>query len=116
MASFQTHTTMNLVHDDRVKAAHHNLLDRFYAFADGQKQHRKILFFIALLVQGIFFLPLPVILSFYYDAPSTLIFITMACFFTNIIAFMGGAGIRAVLLLSVVSIAIQLLTALIVII
>ncbi len=116
MASFHHHTTLNLVHDDRITAAHHNLLDRFNTFADGQKQHKTILFFLALAVQGIFFLPLPAILSFYYDAPGTIIFITMACFFTNIIAFMGGAGIRTVLLLSIISIAIQLLTALIVII
>ena len=116
MASFQTHTTMNLAHDVRVQEAHHSLLDRFNAFADGQKQHKTILFFIALAVQGIFFLPLPAVLSFYYDAPSAILFITMGCFFTNIIAFMGGAGIRTVLLLSVFSIAIQLLTALIIII
>ncbi len=116
MATFHTHTTANLVTNDHVTLNHPNLYERFCVFADGQKKHRTALFFLAMVIQGIFFLPLPALLSFYYDAPSAILFITMACFFTNIIAFMGGAGIRTVILLSIFSIAIQLLTALIVII
>jgi hypothetical protein len=84
------------------------LWDKFTAFADGQRERKVIWFFLALTIQGIFFLPMPAALMYYYNASLTVLLITMFCFFTNIIAYMGGAGIRTVLLLSVMSILIQL--------
>jgi hypothetical protein len=83
------------------------LWDKFIAFADRQQERKVMWFFLALTIQGIFFLPMPAVLMYYYNASITVLLITMSCFFTNIIAFMGGAGIRTVLLLSVLSILIQ---------
>ncbi|MBS1524430.1 MAG: hypothetical protein JST19_02210 [Bacteroidetes bacterium] len=91
--------------------AHTTLLDKFNAFADAQKEKKAFWFFAALTVQGIFFLPLPVFLVYYFNASITIVLITMVCFFTSIIAYMGGAGIRSVVLLSIASILIQVLTA-----
>jgi len=87
--------------------SHHGLWNKFTAFADRQQERKVIWFFLALTVQGIFFLPMPAALMYYYNASVVVLLITMFCFFTNIIAYMGGAGIRAVLLLSVISILVQ---------
>lgn len=88
-----------------------SLFDRFNAFADKRKEQKAFWFFIALTVQGIFFLPLPVFLIYYYNASIAVVLVTMTCFFTSIIAYMGGAGIRSVIFLSMASILIQVLTA-----
>jgi hypothetical protein len=95
-------TTRASKHED-----HNGLWDKFAAFADRQRERKVIWFFLALTVQGIFFLPMPAALMYYYNSSVIVLFITMFCFFTNIIAYMGGAGIRTVLLLSVLSILIQ---------
>lgn len=85
------------------------LLDKFNAFADSQHERKTMWYFLALVLQGIFFLPLPAFLMYYYNAPIIVLLITLTCFFTSIIACMGGAGIRSVLLLSAASILIQVL-------
>jgi len=95
---------------------HTNLLNKFFAFADSQAEKKTMWFFLTLIVQGVFFLPLPAFLVYYYNAPIIVLMVTMTCFFTTIIACMGGAGIRAVLLFSAASIFIQLLMAFFVII
>ena len=95
---------------------HRGLINKFLAFADSQTERKTIWFFLALIVQGIFFLPLPAFLMYYYDAPLVVIIVTMTCFFTTIISYMGGAGIRSVLILSAASIIIQVLMAIVVII
>jgi len=46
---------------------------------------------------------------YYYNAPIIVLLITLTCFFTSIIACMGGAGIRSVLFLSAASIFIQVI-------
>jgi hypothetical protein len=84
-----------------------SLWERFTLFANRQQDRKVIWFFLALTVQGIFFLPMPAALMYYYNASIVVLLITMFCFFTNIIAYMGGAGIRTVLLLSLLSILIQ---------
>lgn len=95
-------------------AAHTNnprfsLWNKFTAFADSQHERKTMWYFLALVVQGIFFLPLPAFLMYYYNAPIIVLLITLTCFFTSIIACMGGAGIRSVLLLSAASILIQVI-------
>jgi len=72
-----------------------NLRTKFNTFADGQLSNRTLWYFINLIVHGVFILPLPAVLLYYFDAPIAVLAITMTCFFTNIIANMGGAGIRA---------------------
>jgi hypothetical protein len=90
-----------------------NLVARFNHFADSQKQSHTLWFFLVLMVHGVLFLPLPAVLSYYYDAPVAVLAVTMTCFFTNLIANMGGAGIRATLLFFGGSILLHVLMALI---
>jgi len=90
-----------------------NLRTKFSQFADGQKENRTLWFFINLVVHGVLFLPLPAVLMYYFDAPGAVLAITMCCFFTNLIANMGGAGIRSTMLLFFASITIHLLMILI---
>ena len=89
------------------------LLTRFNTFADSQKQNHTLWFFMVLMVHGVFLLPLPAVLSYYFDAPVGVLAVTMVCFFTNLIATMGGAGIRATLLFFGGSILLHVLMALI---
>jgi hypothetical protein len=90
-----------------------NLVVRFNHFADSQKQSHTLWFFMVLMVHGVLLLPLPAVLLYYYNAPIGVLAITMACFFTNLIANMGGAGIRATLLFFGGSILLHVLMALI---
>jgi hypothetical protein len=89
------------------------LIARFNNFADSQKQNHTLWFFMVLMVHGVFFLPLPAVLSYYFDAPVGVLAITMVCFFTNLIANMGGAGIRATLFFFGGSILLHILMALV---
>jgi hypothetical protein len=107
MSTLKTGIHANWSAAARGHESHPGLWEKFTAFADRQQERKVIWFFLALTVQGIFFLPMPAVLMYYYNAPIVVLLITMFCFFTNIIAYMGGAGIRTVLLLSVASILIQ---------
>ena len=109
MATIKTNvpaTWTTTVHEND---AHVSLLDKFNDFADSQTERKTMWYFLALVVQGVFFLPLPAFLMYYYDAPIIVLLITLTCFFTSIIACMGGAGIRSVLMLSAASILIQVI-------
>jgi len=78
-------------------------LAKFNHFADSQAQNRTLWFFVNLVVHGVFILPLPVVLIYYFNAPVVIILATMTCFFMNIIANMGGAGIRTTIGLFAIS-------------
>jgi hypothetical protein len=90
-----------------------NLWAKFTHFADSQKSNHTLWFFVVLVVHGVFFLPLPAVLMYYFEAPIVVLAITMICFFTNLIATMGGAGIRTALFVFAASIALHILMALI---
>lgn len=77
-------------------------------FADRQAKYRTAWFLVSLVLQGVFFLPLPAALTFYYGAPFYIIAITLVLFFANIIAGMGGSGIRTMLALFALSIIVHL--------
>jgi hypothetical protein len=94
---------------------HTSFREKLTNFADGQESNHTLWFFITLLVHGVFFLPLPAVLMYYFDAPAAVLAITMICFFTNLIANMGGAGIRATLAFFFASVAIHVLMAVLVI-
>ncbi|WP_295769150.1 hypothetical protein [uncultured Mucilaginibacter sp.] len=89
------------------------LWTRFTAFADAQKGKQVQWFFIILMVHGVFFLPLPATLMYYFDAPVIVLAVTMVSFFANLIATMGGAGIRTALLFFAASVTIHILMALV---
>ena len=116
MATIKTSVPANWAYQAHTTKIHISLLDKFGAFAESQKERKTMWFFLALIVQGVFFLPLPAFLMYYYDASIIVLFITLACFFTTIIAYMGGAGIKTALLLSAISILIQVLMSVVVVI
>lgn len=116
MATLKTSMPANWAHSHSTET-NISLWQKFTAFADSQQERKTMWFFLALVVQGIFFLPLPVFLVYYYDAPALpVLLVTMTCFFSTIIAYMGGASIRAVLLMSAISILIQVIMSVVVII
>ncbi len=83
--------------------------NKLVAFTDSQGRVKTQWFMISLIVQGVFFLPLPAALSFYYGAPASMLFITLGLFFANVISGMGGAGIRVTMGLLATSILVHLL-------
>ena len=109
MATLKTHVPATWTTAAHINNTHISLWDKFTAFADSQHERKAMWYFLALIVQGVFFLPLPAFLMYYYNAPIIVLLITLTCFFTSIIACMGGAGIRSVLLLSAASIFIQVI-------
>ena len=76
---------------------------------ESQSGNKTFWFLLSMVFQGVFFLPLPALLIYYFNAPILILIITLGLFFANVIAGMGGAGIKTLLRLFVVSIAIQLL-------
>ncbi|QHS55290.1 hypothetical protein GWR56_06955 [Mucilaginibacter sp. 14171R-50] len=90
-----------------------NLLGKWNVFMESQSDRIMLWFLISLLFQGVLILPVPAILIYYTNAPVGVLAITLALFFANIIAGMGGAGIKALLWIFAVSIATHLLMILI---
>jgi hypothetical protein len=74
-----------------------NLLNTIVTWADTQTPNRTLWFMVSLIAQGVLFLPVPAVLLYYFHAPIAILAITLGLFFSNIIAGMGGAGIRAML-------------------
>ncbi|MFD0764359.1 hypothetical protein ACFQZI_05815 [Mucilaginibacter lutimaris] len=73
------------------------LLNKITALADKQAPNRTLWFMVSLIAQGVLFLPVPAVLLFYFHAPLAVLAVTLGLFFSNIIAGMGGAGIRVML-------------------
>ena len=73
------------------------LLAQITAWADKQAPNRTLWFMVSLIAQGVLFLPVPAVLLYYFHAPLAVLAVTLGLFFSNIIAGMGGAGIRAML-------------------
>jgi len=88
---------------------HRSTWSQWLAFADTQAKNQTIWFLFSLILQGVFFLPIPAALMFYYNAPVIVLIITMILFFANIIAGMGGSGIRVTLTFFVISVVVNLL-------
>jgi len=86
-----------------------NLWNKWLDIADTQAKNQTFWFVFSLILQGVFFLPVPALLIFYYNAPIIVLVITMALFFGNVIAGMGGSGIRMLLSLFAASVVIHLL-------
>ena len=80
-----------------------SLLDKWTFFEDTQVKNITLWYLVSMIVQGVFFLPIPALLIYNFHAPVVILFVTLGLFFANIIAGMGGLGIRAILSLFVVS-------------
>lgn len=74
------------------------------AFINSQKKNETAWFLISMMIQGIFFLPIPAILVFGFNAPAYILIFTLGLFFANIIAGMSNAGTRAIIYLFAASI------------
>ncbi|MES2265136.1 MAG: hypothetical protein V4520_00155 [Bacteroidota bacterium] len=92
---------------------HPTLLGKWNTFMNNQAERITLWFLVSLVFQGVFFLPIPAVLIYYAGAPVAVLAITLTLFFANIIAGMGGAGIKTLLWLFASSIAIHLLMILI---
>jgi hypothetical protein len=95
--------------NDVTAQKHENAWTKFTTFADGQTKHRTIWFLVSLMTQGVLLLPVPAVLMYYYNAPIIVLVLTMTLFFANVIAGMGGSGIRAMILLFALSVVMNLL-------
>ena len=73
------------------------LWSKWLAFADTQAPNKTLWFLVSLMLQGVLFLPIPAVLMYYFDAPLAVLAVTMVLFFGNVIAGMGGSGIRTLL-------------------
>lgn len=73
------------------------VLSKLMNWADAQAPNKTVWFIVSLIAQGVLFLPIPAVLMYYFDAPLFVLAITMILFFANIIAGMGGAGIRVLI-------------------
>jgi hypothetical protein len=86
-----------------------SLLTKWNLFMESQADRKTLWFLVSLVFQGVFLLPVPAALIFYCDAPVLILAVTLGLFFANIIAGMGGAGIKTLLWLFAASIVIHLL-------
>jgi len=85
--------------NEKIQKPSVSIWKKWLAFADGQAKNKTFWFLFSLVFQGVFFLPLPAALTFYYNAPVYTLVITLILFFANVIAGMGGSGIRTMLTL-----------------
>ncbi|MCO5948484.1 hypothetical protein [Mucilaginibacter flavidus] len=90
-----------------------NIVNKWAVFIQSQSENKTFWFLLSLVFQGVFFLPLPALLIYYFNAPTLIVVVTLTLFFANIIAGMGGAGIKTLLKLFAASIVIQVLMAII---
>jgi len=79
---------------------------KWLSMLDSQESNKTLWYVFSLIAQGVLFLPLPTLLIYYFHAPIFILPVTLCLYFANIIAGMGGAGIR--LLLSVFSMSVLL--------
>jgi hypothetical protein len=85
-----------------------NTWNKCLAVIDNQVSNITMWYIVSMIAQGILFLPVPAALIFYFNAPLFILPITLVLFFGNIIAGMGGAGIRVILALFISSVIIHL--------
>jgi hypothetical protein len=85
-----------------------SIYNKFLAFADSQKKSKTLWYMVSMIAQGVFFLPIPAVLIYYFNAPIIVLAITLILFFANIIAGMGGSNVRTLISLFVVSVSMHL--------
>lgn len=108
MATTTINTGLNWAHEPATHTHKTPLYNKFIAFADSQAEHKTLWFLLSMIVQGVFFLPVPAVLIYFYNAPITVLIITLSAFFANIILGMGGASVRTLLLIFAASALIHL--------
>jgi hypothetical protein len=86
-----------------------NIYDKWIAFADGQAKNKTLWYMVSMITQGVLFLPVPAVLIYYFNAPIIVLAVTLTLFFANIIAGMGGEGIRTLTSLFAISVIVHIL-------
>jgi hypothetical protein len=90
--------------DKPLTTQHTTIWNKVIAMADSQAKYRTFWFIISLIVQGVLFLPVPAVLLYYYQAPLACLGVTLSLFFANMILGMGGASVRVLLFVFILSI------------
>jgi len=108
MSTFKLNAPANWS-NERAELNSESTYNKFTVFALSQAKYRTAWFLVSLVAQSVLFLPVPAVLIYYYDAPVLVLAVTMALFFANVIAGMGGAGIKSMIMLFALSIVVQLL-------
>ncbi|MDP9048311.1 MAG: hypothetical protein M3N14_09255 [Bacteroidota bacterium] len=85
-----------------------NIYSKWLAFTDSQAESKTLWYVVSVIVQGVLFLPIPAVLMYYFNAPGIVLAVTMVLFFANIIAGMGGSGIRVLISLFALSVFVHL--------
>jgi hypothetical protein len=81
--------------------------NKLIAFINSQQKNETAWFLVSMIVQGIFFLPIPAVLVFSFNAPAYILIFTLGLFFANIIAGMSSAGAKAIIYLFAASIVVH---------
>jgi hypothetical protein len=81
----------------QTRTDNNSIWHKWLELTESQKKNRTFWFLLSLVFQGVFFLPIPAALTFYFHAPSYIIAVTLVLFFANVIAGMGGNSIRTLL-------------------
>jgi len=85
-----------------------NIWSKWLSMLDNQESSKTLWYIVSMTAQGVLFLPIPAAMIYYFNAPLFLLPVTLVLFFGNIIAGMGGAGIRVILYLFLISVIIHL--------
>lgn len=85
------------------------IIKKYNAFADSQKSNHTLWFLLSLMIHGVFLVPMIGVLTYFYTgaAGPAFLAISLICFFTSLIANMGGSGIRTTLICFAASAAIH---------
>jgi len=81
-----------------------SIYNKWTALEDAQAGNKTMWYLVSMVAQGVFFLPVPAYLIFYYNAPVMLVAVTMVLFFANLIAGMAGYGTRVLMSVFLISI------------
>ena len=95
----ETAINTSIVHEDHnwLTVKETRIWASLMAKIDGQAENKTAWFLFSLVFQGVLFLPIPAVLMYYYNASIVVLPITFGLYLGNIIAGMGGSGIRIVL-------------------
>jgi len=98
MDTLKLQPTISESHIETIEKTY-SIADRLSAFIESQKDKRLAWFMISLLAQAVLILPIPAVLIYYYNAPESILAVTLGLFFANIIAGMGGSKTSVMILL-----------------
>ena len=72
------------------------IVNKYNTFADSQKSNHTFFFLLSLMIHGVFLVPMIGVLTYFYNGAAAPFFLatSLICFFSSLIANMGGSGIR----------------------